>query len=137
MYQPPRHLAYLFPPPTGSVIDWRMLELSEILYRRDGACWIPDCNGHTTSSIHEAIVTRGDVQGWQPKSRRLEIFNGLNCIRLCDLHHNTALEPAREEIAAFMADLYGLDIVLDWLLSLEFRSRHPLTHWMEARRPTR
>ena len=154
-YTPSDSVFHLFPPPgyalpewhgmTVQDIDfsyeqtrralmrWRNTELKDILVQRDGRCWMPDCDGHSLSSMHEA-VRRGHVMGWQPKMRRLAIYNGLNTVILCDKCHGTAREPAKEEVADFMADTYGLDVYLDWLLSLTFKSAHPLAGWMRRHR---
>jgi hypothetical protein len=68
------------------------------------------------------------VMGW-PKPWRVLIHCPFNSVLLCDLHHETHREPAKEEIADWMYDSYGLDY-LHWLESLPFKSAHPLQGWM-------
>lgn len=110
-------------------MHWRDNTLGPILYQRDGLCWVENCPARGFSSIHE-VITRGDVMGWQPPERRLVIYNGLNSIRLCHLHHNTADEPRLVSVFDWMAEQYGLDIVFGWVTSLEFKGKHPALEWM-------
>ena len=108
---------------------WRGTVLYRAVFARDGACWVEGCPGHVNSSMHE-VITRGDVMGWRPKGRRDLIYNILNTIHLCDLHHNTALEPRLVDVFDWMARQYGLEPVYDWVTSLEFKGKHPALEWM-------
>jgi len=124
-------LAHLFPAPGADKCAVRV-QLGIYLAERDGRCWVPGCAGHTPSPPHEAMITRGNVQGW-PKvdGTRVLIFVPLNTLALCSDHHNTALEPKRNDVADWMLDYYGSDVVR-WLRSLKFKTRHPMQGWIDA-----
>lgn len=123
-------LAHLFPEPGTTVKDQR----DRILWfvrARDGACWVKGVVGAGVAYMHEAVVTRGDVQGW-PKGWRCLIHVPYNCVILPDAYHNTELEPSRAEVADWMYRRYGEDFVL-WLLSLPFRIRPPqVREWLNT-----
>jgi len=132
MWKPPRHLAHLFPPPgCEDVMRWRNNALARALHRRDSFCWVGSSECLGFGSIHE-VITRGDVMGWQPPERRLVIYNGINSLKLCSVHHNTALEPGLVEVFDWMAEQYGLDVVFGWVTSLKFKGKHPALEWING-----
>lgn len=132
-YIPPPHVAHLFPPAgmlPARISHWRVSDLYQQLRSRDGNCW--NCDGGLVTYIHE-VVTRGNVMGWQPKTRRLAIFNGLNSIILCPRCHNTEHEPKASVVFDWMAEQYGENTVAEWLQSLRFRGPHPVQGWLRER----
>lgn len=92
----------------------------QVIEREQGKCWVKDCPNRARD-VHEAIVTRGDVQGWK-LAKRSEIFHPYNCIALCAQHHNTDLEPKSDVVYRWMVDRYG-DGVRVWFenLAKEFK----------------
>ena len=92
-------------------------DLIPIIVERDGLCWVADCPNRI-KDVHEAIVTRGDVQGWKPSKRREIIFHPYNCIGLCDLHHNTENEPKAIDVFNWMCGYYGREVVTVWFREL-------------------
>lgn len=107
-----------------------IMALEAYLYGRDGICWVGDLRcSKVFTPLHHAVLRKSDVQGWQPKARRVLIDTPYNLIRLCTAHHETALEPKREEVADWMFGKYGSDFVR-WLRWLQFKV-HPLRGWLE------
>jgi len=110
-------------PKAGFAISWRTnILIPYILEREKYKCWVSGCY-HKASDCHESLITRGDVQGWKPRARRILIFHSANCIGLCKKHHNTELEPTKKEVFDWMIEYYGEEYVIDWLreISLEFK----------------
>jgi len=110
-------------PKLGYTLDWRTNTLIPYIFERERQkCWVSGCY-YKPADCHESLITRGDVQGWQPSSRRILIFHPANCIGLCKLHHNTELEPSKQEVFNWMIEYYGEEYVIDWLreISLEFK----------------
>lgn len=104
--------------------NWRSTIFLPYIFNRDGwKCWVLDCYQVKQLSCHESLITRGDVQGWQPKARRILIFHIVNCITLCDKHHNTELEPRKQDVLEWICQYYGKDFVYGWLteISKEFK----------------
>jgi hypothetical protein len=122
-----QNLRHLFPAPgtTG-----HLPALGAFLFGRDGWCWVEGCFGGDGLYVHHAVLRKSDVQGWQPRERRCTIDNPYVCVSLCGDHHETDLEPSREEVADWMYEQYGEDFVrfLRWL---KFKV-HPLRGWLEA-----
>ena len=107
-------------PVKGTVSQWRKNVLVPfVLEREDGICWVEDC-WVRASDIHEGIVTRGDVQGWNGKKKKLRIVIQcpINCVALCRGHHKYA--PERKEILTWMTKEYG-PWVIDWFEALPFK----------------
>ena len=123
-----RQLAHLFPAPGADKYAVRV-QLGIYLANRDGRCWVKGCQGRTPTSRHEALIRQGHVQGWA-LPRRIVVFNPINCIALCVDHHNTASEPKANDVADWMLDYYGPDVVR-WLRSLKFKTRHPMQGWID------
>lgn len=93
-------------------------DVVQIVLEREGSvCWVADCMCQACD-VHEAIVTRGDVQGWKPAKRREVIFHPFNCIALCKIHHNTADEPKAADVFDWMCGYYGRAEVTEWFAEL-------------------
>lgn len=104
-------------------LSWRTNILIPYIFEREQyKCWVSGCY-YKVSDCHESLITRGDVQGWQPQERRILIFHPVNCIGLCKAHHSTELEPSKPEVFEWMCWYYGDEFVIDWLreISLEFK----------------
>jgi len=93
----------------------------EIFEQQDWRCWVDGCP-RPAVHLHEALVTRGDVQGWAPELRQA-IFHEYNCIGLCQFHHNTKYEPKAAEVFERKCEEHGRQQVVGWLESLEFVKR--------------
>lgn len=105
--------------------SWRSAILLPYIGLREWErCWVEYCTEKILTP-HEGIVTRGDVQGWMPREKRVLIFTPYNCIALCHKHHNTESEPKPTEVFEWMCQVYGKQNVIDWVLSLPFRHYKP------------
>lgn len=108
-----------FPRPCGDV---NKEELREKLFElQKGLCI--DCGkllDKEVVDIHEALVTKGNVQGW-PKPWRIIIVNVYNCVlvhRSCHGHSDSEL------VWKHKCDLFGENEVRKWYDSLPFK-KHP------------
>jgi len=94
--------------------------------RSCGELW----NG-STPHMHEALLSRRDVQGW-PLPWRVLINTPYNCVLLCrDCNLGLAgkCPPPRERVLTEHVHRYGMGVVR-WLRSLPFKS-HPLRGLLE------
>lgn len=113
-------------PQLGFTLQWRNRILVPYIHAREQykckTCY------RNSEHVHEGIITRGDVQGWKPKRRRVLIFHPANTVALCHIHHNTALEPSRLQVFDWSIDYYGKDFVYGWLESIakEFKILPPI-----------
>ena len=100
---------------------WRNVELLPYIFERDNwhclLCWRKDI------SCHEGIVTRANVQGIRPKERQILCYHPANSFSLCHVHHNTELEPSKQQCLEWVIEFYGEDFVYGWLrqISKEFK----------------
>ena len=101
--------------------------LAAFVQGRDGHCAVPGCDYHQGTPPHHGVLRRSDVQGWDRRLRCL-IDTPYCVLQLCVLHHETALEPSREEVANWMWLRYGPDFVR-WLRWLPYKV-HPLRGWL-------
>lgn len=122
-------MAHLFP---ASGSTGHLAAVSHFVYNRDGMCAVQGCAGRNPTPPHHGVLRKSDVQGWQPKGLRCLIDTPFCLVQLCDLHHETALEPSRIEVANWMWGLYG-DEVIEWLEWLPFKV-HPLRGWLAGDR---
>jgi hypothetical protein len=120
-------LAPLFPG-IGADLKAHRAALGAYVMARDGQCWAKGCAGHYHSYMHEAI-RRSAAQGWK-RPWRILIHTPYNCLMLCDLHHETELEPSVMDVAEWMLAAYGPDYIA-WLDSLPFIA-HPLKGFLAS-----
>jgi len=118
--------AHLFPSPGDDLYTHRLL-VQVVVYGRDRHCWVDGCNGDGVWWLHEGIYRRSDVQGWA-KDLRVLIHTPYNCVGLCGLHHETADEPSRFDVADWMLLRYGRNFVR-WCRYLPFKI-NPLRGWL-------
>jgi len=126
---------YLFPQAGDSVREHRF-KLKRWLLQRQfmcAGCWQP--LGASTAGVHmhECMISRGNVQGWQPKGRRVLIFTAYNCLLLCrDCNLSLGGKNPPGRLVAFkrQCKLYGEEAVVQWLKSLPFKA-HPLKGILE------
>ena len=112
--------------PRGPVppAHWRATLKAYLLTECD-VCWCGEAF-RAMPHMHEALITRGDVQGWSPEHRVI-IQTPYNCVLLCAACHHGfdgKSTPSRERVLRHMRALYG-SAVDRWLASLPFRV-HPL-----------
>ena len=93
----------------------------EVFEAQDWMCWVDGCP-RPAVHLHEALVTRGDVQGWSPELRQA-IFHEYNVIGLCAYHHNTEHEPKAFDVFLAKCEEHGQQQVVEWLESLPFVKR--------------
>jgi len=67
--------------------------------------------------LHEALVTKGQVQGW-PKSWRIIIINRYNCTLV---HRSCHEHGDRVSVWKHKCDLFGEEELIRWYTSLPFR----------------
>lgn len=109
-----------FPYPGAGLNETRAILLWDLMREQKGLC--VGCGKPIQSSgpisIHEAIVTRGDVQGW-PRSWRVIIHNKYNCILVhqesCHKHGD------REKWWEYKISVYGEEEMKRWYYSLPFK----------------
>lgn len=102
----------------------------KVLWERGFKC--ESCETRQLLSIHEGIVTRGDVQGW-PKPRRLLIFHEYNCFVLCmDCHKNWGEVFPREKAWELSCERYGEQAVREWYENLPWKIGVPRRFWDES-----
>lgn len=72
--------------------------------------------------MHEALVTRNDVRGWDERARKL-IFHKYNCVLVCHGIHIASGHAKwfREECKDLLFNRYGEDAVRFWIMSLPFK----------------
>ena len=119
-------IVHLFPSPDGTGAS--PVALAMYLFQRDGICWVKGCTCTIPTRPHHAVIRRSDVQGWQPRERRCVIDTPYVLVNLCVEHHETALEPSREEVADWMLAHYGSDVIR-YYCWLPFKV-HPLRGWL-------
>jgi len=121
----PDWLEEYFPKPGASikgVESWRNTVLRPFVFQREaGVCWVEECF-FTATDLHEAIISRQDVRGWDTR-RKVLIHTPFNCIAICKEHHKWI--PGKEEVLKWMVNEYGLS-VLEWFDSLPFKGRSPV-----------
>lgn len=120
-----------------------MRKLPDTVYFPDVSSWIPDtrlelyqllmveqnlkctvCGEYLAPDelmdVHEAIVTRGDVQGW-PKRWRSIIFCLGNCVVV---HRHCHGHSDREKTWVYKCSIYGKEEMQRWYDNLPFKV-HP------------
>ena len=91
-------------------------ELKRAIFESQGwKCWVEDCP-YPALHLHEAIITKGDVQG-SSDELKAAINHLYNCIGLCRAHHNTALEPKAIDVYNWMVEQHGQQVV-EWVAEL-------------------
>ena len=122
-------------PPLTTDQSWHRKELKEqLLWKRDRVCRGCGCiwGKATAIHMHEGIISKRDVQGWQPPSWRGQINIEANTILLChdcNLGLHGKNPPPREQVLREQVGIYGPDVI-KWLASLPFKS-HPLRGLLE------
>ena len=130
----PDALAQFFPKIGADMAEHRRTLKMDCLVHRDRCC--RGCHEPflgRVAHMHEALITRKDVQGWKLRLRII-IHNPFNCILVCPSCHfclDGKTLPSREQFLLEQIHLYGLD-VLKWLASLPFKpGAHPLKGYIE------
>ncbi len=68
--------------------------------------------------LHHAIVTKADVRGLSREIRPRVLHHSYNVIAIHNWHHHL---QQRKESWAFLTDLYGVENVEAWYMSLPFK----------------
>lgn len=86
---------------------------------RDRVCLV--CGEHFgVFDLHHSIVTKKDVQGWQPKSKRKIVDVELNFIPLHNWCH-ISNPPTKDRSWKHQCKFYGEEIMSEWYYSLPFK----------------
>lgn len=110
--------------------SWRNTVLRPFVFDREGfVCWVDGCY-YTATDLHEAIISRQDVRGWDRK-RKVLIHTPYNCIAICKEHHKNI--PRKEDVFERMVNEYGISVV-EWFDSLPFKGRNPVQGLIDKRK---
>ena len=99
----------------------RILKVS-LLAERGWRCQVCGARAGITD-LHEGIVSRGDVQGWD-LSARLLIYHKYNCFILCRYCHREH-KLSREDAWRLACSRYGELAVREWYESLPWKAGPP------------
>lgn len=109
-----------FPHPRDNELTVKAVVWVKLLRLQEYHC--PVCTHPLVEPIdmHEALVSKGDVQGW-PKSWKVIIFNIFNCVLI---HRHCHEEwPSREEMWKYKCTLFKEDEIKKWYYSLPFKRK--------------
>lgn len=95
-------------------------DLEHLQDRKCFACGEPLLHG-SMIDIHEAIVTKGDVQGW-PNNWKIIIINKYNCVAV---HRQCHQHGMREQAWKAKCELFGKEEMEKWYYSLPWKIGPP------------
>lgn len=106
-----------FPRPGDDPLQVKSDVFWKLRVYQDAKCTV--CQEYLTNpvDIHEALVTKGDIQGW-PARWRIIIINPYNCVLV---HRHCHAHGDRESTWKLKCEQFGEDEIIKWYESLPFR----------------